>query len=116
MSFSHHCYNCQSCEYCYDCDNLEGKKYHIANQDYHDKQSYEAALKTYVRSARSIERLSHGRSYNNENVSDYMNVINSKNAHHVVDVSNVENFKYVREVYDSSDCYDMYSWGENTSR
>jgi len=39
---------------------------------------------------------------------------NCKNTQHSFDVNNLEDCKYNIWFYDSKNCYDTYSWGQNS--
>ncbi len=114
-SFSDSLYNCKNCQYCFNCEWLENKKFHINNEDYHDLQNYQKALKEVKPKNLKIHYLPNWKFFWNESVDDAFNITNSKNCSHVRDWWDLEDCKFCTSVFRAKNCHDFFSWGENVT-
>ncbi len=123
-----HCYSCyfseilENCTNCIFCFNIKGKSYHIFNtevtpEEYH---SYKKKLQNYWFLQSEFQKFLSLKSSNihPENFNLHSEKIQgeyllwSKNIQQSFDIVECQDCKYVTWLFRSSNCYDIYDWGD----
>ncbi|EKE26261.1 MAG: hypothetical protein ACD_4C00352G0001 [uncultured bacterium (gcode 4)] len=119
---SYFLFNCNNCSNCYMCSNLNNKQFYFKNISYSEKEYKELVDKEikkdfdnqYFEWMSGIDFQKLNTIIGSEKCS-WAHIMNSSNCIECRDALNMQDSKYCERMQDSADCYDIFSWWDNSS-